>query len=157
MLSIKIEKEIRHDNKVAGGLTLRQLISVSAAAAACIVLALTTRLDPNTLLPAYLAIACTAGLFGWIKKDGMHAEDYLLRMMKRLVYQNGKLRYRTANRYIRLYNSAPGLRRERAAECPESSERKIQKKSGTNRGGKTKREKRKRAEKRAAVGERMRR
>lgn len=106
MLSIKVEKEIQHENKIIAGLTMRQFLSVLIAAILCLVVYLTTRLDLNALLPAFATIGCIAGVIGWVKKDGLHAEDYLIRYMKHIIYHDNKLKYRTSNSYVRLFNAS---------------------------------------------------
>lgn len=106
MLSIKVEKEIKHENKILAGLTMRQFLSVLVAAIACLAIYLTTRLDINALLPAFATIGCIAGLIGWIKKDGLRAEDYLIRYLKHMIYHDNRLKYRTSNSYIRLFNAS---------------------------------------------------
>lgn len=106
MISIKIEKEIKHDNKILAGLTMRQLLAVLAAGTICITIWMVTRMDINALLPAFLSIGCIAGVLGWVKKDGLAAEDYAMRYLKRIIYKNGRLKYRTSNAYVRLFNSS---------------------------------------------------
>lgn len=106
MLSIKVEKEIKHENKVIAGLTLRQFVAVLSAALICLAIWLITRLDMNALLPAFATIGSIAGVIGWVNKSGLRAEDYLMRYMKRIVYHDNRLKYRTSNSYIRLFNMA---------------------------------------------------
>lgn len=127
MLSIKVEKEIKQDNHVLGDLTLRQLICVTAAAAVCAVVWAVTRLDMNALMPVIVAAGVLAGVFGWVHKDGMHAEDYLMRLAKRLVYHSGRLKYRTSNAYVRLFNRASAEERKKEEEMKKAEGRKAKK------------------------------
>lgn len=125
MLSIKIEKEIKQENKVLGGLTLRQLIFAVIGAGSCTAVYLVSNLPVDALYPAFISIAAVCGVFGWVKsKDGgLHAEDYILRFLKRVVYHNGRLLYRTANEYIGMYNSS------RVKKAKTKSVKKLEKKN----------------------------
>lgn len=104
MLSIKIEKEIRNDQKIVFGLTARQVICVMSGVGIGALFFALTRADIFQLVPVFVLLAVIFGMFGWIEKDGQHMEDFLLRRMKTMVYRNNRLRYRTSNRYIRLLN-----------------------------------------------------
>lgn len=111
MLSIKIEKEIKHEQPIVFGLTVRKTICVGLGIAAAVLLYAVTGASVAQLIPSWVFIAVIAGAFGWVEKDGAHLEDYLLKKIKEVVYKNGTIHYRTSNRYIRMLNA--GYRRKR--------------------------------------------
>lgn len=131
MLSVKIEKEVRHENKIVAGLTMRQTICVMIGAAFAALLYATVHVDFFQLLPAYVLIAVVCGAFGWVQKDGMKLEELLMKRAKNIIYHNLRLRYRTGNKYIRLFNRGYAKeRKDRIAEERMEAKASAKKKSG---------------------------
>ena len=105
MLSNPIEKEIKHESKAVFSLTARQLVSACVGVGACLILYIATKLPLNVLIIPWTLIAILAGCFGWVQKDGMKFEHLLIKFFKRLVYKSQRLKYRTVNSYVRVYNA----------------------------------------------------
>ena len=131
MLSGKIEKEIKHENKIVAGLTMRQTICVMIGAALAALLYATVHVDFFQLLPVYVLIAVIVGAFGWIEKDGMKLEELLFKKAKSIVYHNTRLRYRTGNKYVQLFNRGYAQARKTAA-AQEQSKSPEKKRSASN-------------------------
>lgn len=106
MLSIKIEKEIKQENRIIFGLTLRQLICASSALAIMFIVWRVTGLSFSELTVPFCGVGLVFGMLGWFQKDGMKAEDYAVKYAKKSAYKNSKLKYRTQNKYVKLYNDA---------------------------------------------------
>lgn len=112
MVSLKIEKEIRQDNKVMFGLTMRQLVSAATAVSAAVIIYFITRLDITIMVIPDCLLAVLAYFIGWREVDGMKAEHYLMKRLKSRVYGNDKRIYRTKNAYITLMNRAYSAKRQ---------------------------------------------
>ena len=104
MISVRIEKEIKGENKVALGLNFRQLICVSVCGGLAVGLPLVTgvRIREAVVPDAVLAVA--AYYVGVKEVNGMKAEYFALKRVKELVYRNQVRTYRTKNRYVTLLN-----------------------------------------------------
>ncbi|MBR1853760.1 MAG: PrgI family protein [Lachnospiraceae bacterium] len=104
MISVRIEKEIKGENKVALGLNFRQLICVSVCGGLAVGLSLVTGLPITEAVLPDTVLAVVAYYVGWKEVNGMKAEYFALKRVKELVYRNQVRTYRTKNRYVTLLN-----------------------------------------------------
>ena len=104
MISVRIEKEIKGENKVALGLNFRQLICVSVCGGLAVGLSLVTGLPITEAVLPDMVLAVVAYYVGWKEVNGMKAEYFALKRVKELVYRNQVRTYRTKNRYVTLLN-----------------------------------------------------
>lgn len=111
MISVRVEKEIRTENRVIGKLTFRQAICF------LIVILITIGayyiIRPNDftdMVPIALILGVIAWYFGFHKKSGIYMEYFFLKKIKDIYLMNSSRRYRTKNAYYRLLNegSEPG-------------------------------------------------
>ena len=139
MISVRIEKEIKGENKVALGLNFRQLICVSVCGGLAVGLPLVTGLPITEAVVPDAVLAVAAYYVGWKEVNGMKAEYFALKRVKELVYRNQVRTYRTKNRYVTLLNeryqamrTADMLDKEKAKLL--KKEEKWRRKSRGNRG-----------------------
>ena len=104
MISVRIEKEIKGENKVALGLNFRQLICVSVCGGLAVGLSFVTGLPITEAVFPDAVLAVAAYYVGWKEVNGMKAEYFALKKVKELVYRNQVRTYRTKNRYVALLN-----------------------------------------------------
>lgn len=104
MLSVKVEKEIKQENRVIGPLTLRQTVCLIAALIGVILFAVIVRPDLETGMGAGLILGAIAWFFGFYKKNGIYIEYFIIKRVKIFCFRNFQRKYRTKNRYIRLMN-----------------------------------------------------
>ena len=116
MISVRVEKEIRTENRVIGKLTFRQAICF------LIVILITIGayyiIRPNDftdMVPIALILGVIAWYFGFHKKSGIYMEYFFLKKIKDIYLMNHSRRYRTKNAYFRLLNegSEPGKKARR--------------------------------------------
>ena len=104
MISVRVEKEIKGENKVALGLNFRQLVCVSVCGVLAVGLSLAAGLPITEAVIPDSVLAVAAYYIGWKEVGGMKAEYFLLKKAKELVYRNQVRTYRTKNRYVTLLN-----------------------------------------------------
>lgn len=104
MIELPIEKEIQQANKIAKGLTMRQMIAVGTAVIIAFGTWLITRLDVIENLWVYAIAAGIAYYIGWFDRNGMKIETVLLKKLNTIVYNNKLRYYRTKNQYITMFN-----------------------------------------------------
>lgn len=106
MISVKVEKELKGENKIIAFFTFRQAI---CATVVLIILALyyfLMRPTTDMLVPVALLLGAGAWYIGWHEKNGMHTEYFIFKKIKEAVLMNTNRKYRTKNQYINLYNDA---------------------------------------------------
>lgn len=126
MISVRIEKEIKGENKVALGLNFRQLVCVSICGGLAVGLSLVTGLPITEAVIPDSVLAVAAYYVGWKEVNGMKAEYFALKRVKELVYRNQVRTYRTKNRYVTLLNER--YQAMRAADMQDKGKAKIMKK-----------------------------
>ena len=126
MISVRIEKEIKGENKVALGLNFRQLICVSVCGGLAVGLSLVTGLPITEAVLPDAVLAVVAYYVGWKEVNGMKAEYFALKKVKELVYRNQVRTYRTKNRYVTLLNER--YQAMRAADMLDKEKAKLLKK-----------------------------
>lgn len=104
MISVRIEKEIKGENKVALGLNFRQLVCVAVCGGLAVGLSLVTGLPITEAVIPDSVLAVAAYYVGWKEMNGMKAEYFALKKAKEMVYHNQVRTYRTKNRYVTLLN-----------------------------------------------------
>lgn len=109
MISVRVEKEIRTENRVIGKLTFRQAICF------LIVIVITIGayyiIRPNDftdMVPIALTLGVIAWYFGFHKKSGIYMEYFFLKKIKDIYLMNHSRRYRTKNAYYKLLNEGSG-------------------------------------------------
>lgn len=106
MISVKVEKELKGENKIIAWFTFRQAI---CAGLVLVILALYYFLmKPTTdmLVPVALILGALAWYIGWHEKNGMHTEYFIFKKIKENILMNTNRKYRTKNQYISLFNEA---------------------------------------------------
>jgi hypothetical protein len=111
MVSVEVEREIDHENKVILGMTVRQLICMGVAAVLAILIAALFGWNLNmALLPmGVVAAACCA--FGWYKPNGETYEKYLFKLIRATLYRGNRRKYKTKNQYVTMMNEEYQRRR----------------------------------------------
>lgn len=104
MISVKVEKEIKQENRVIGRFTLRQSICLGVSAALIALFAIIFRPSTDVLMGFGLGTGGLAWLFGFYKRSGLYIEYFLIKRIKLISLKNQKRLYRTKNAYIRLLN-----------------------------------------------------
>ena len=104
MLSVKVEKEIKQENRVIGPLTLRQTVCLLLALIGVIIFYVIVRPDLETGMGAGLILGSIAWFFGFYKKNGIYIEYFIVKKVKMFCFGNFQRKYRTKNRYIRMMN-----------------------------------------------------
>ena len=112
MLSVKVEREIKQENRVIGPFTLRQTICLIIALAAVATFVYVVKPDLETGMGIGLCLGAIAWFFGFYKKNGIYIEYFIIKRIKILCFKNTKRGYRTKNRYIGMLNAYYEERRQ---------------------------------------------
>lgn len=104
MLSVKVEREIKQENRVIGPFTLRQTICLLIALAGVASFIYIVKPDLETGMGVGLCLGAVAWFFGFYKKNGIYIEYFIIKKIKILCFKNAKRCYRTKNKYIGMMN-----------------------------------------------------
>ena len=104
MISVKVEKEIKQENRVIGPFTLRQTVCLLIALITEVLFAVIVRPDLETGMGLGLCLGAIAWFFGFYKKNGIYIEYFLVKWVKLFCYRNFQRKYKTKNRYVLLMN-----------------------------------------------------
>ena len=121
MLILPVEKEIETEHKLIKKFTFRQAVCGGIIAATVFVPYIATK-DLTTALVAGSPIIAACGLIGWYRKNNLYAEDYAMKWIQTKIYKNNSRRYRSANKYIPIYN-AIYAKAKKAAESEKKGKR----------------------------------
>lgn len=111
MVSVEVEKEIDHENKIILGMTLRQIICMGVAAALAITSAALLGWDLNLAMLPIGIIAAVCCAFGWYKPNGENFEKYLFKLIRVTLYHGNFRKYKTKNQYVAMMNEEYQRRR----------------------------------------------
>ncbi len=112
MLSVDIEKEIKQENKILLGLSMRKFICVLISLLMAIVFALLFSMNFYVSIIPSMVVGAIAFAFGWIKFDGVPMEEFLFKKINEAFYGTKKRTYRTKNAYVTLLNKEYARRKQ---------------------------------------------
>jgi hypothetical protein len=112
MLSVDIEKEIKQENKILLGLSMRKFICVLRSVLMAIVFALLFSMNFYVSIIPSMVVGAIAFAFGWIKFDGVPMEEFLFKKINEAFYGTKKRTYRTKNAYVTLLNKEYARRKQ---------------------------------------------
>lgn len=104
MLNVDIEKEIKQENKVLLGLSMRKFICVVVSLLFAVIFALLFSMNFYVSIIPSMAVGAIAFAFGWIKFDGVPMEEFAFKKINEVFYGTKRRKYRTKNAYITLLN-----------------------------------------------------
>lgn len=111
MISVEIEKEINHENKVILGCTMRQLFCCAIALVSAFLVALILGFNINLAMYPIMIIAAICVSFGWWKPNGEPLEKELFKRLQTFFYGSNHRKYRTKNQYVTMMNAEYNRRR----------------------------------------------
>ena len=111
MVSVEVEKEIDHENKIFIGMTVRQIIFMGLAIVLAILSAWMMNWDINLAMLPIGIIAAVCLAFGWWKPNGENFEKYLIKLIRNFFYHGNSRRYKTKNQYVAMMNEEYQRRR----------------------------------------------
>lgn len=106
MIAVKIEKELRQDNRIFGNFTFRQVGCFGVAAVIEVLFYLIVRPGINNMVAMGMVLGTLGWYFGFHKKNGLNMEFFLWKKVKEYMLKNNTRTYRTKNKYITMLNSA---------------------------------------------------
>ena len=106
MITLEIEKEIKNENKIIMGFTMRQAVTFGAVLVILVLEYLLIRPSSNILIISGIALGSGAYYLSFHKKNGMNMEYFLIKKVKQYVLMNNSRKYRTKNGYVRILNEA---------------------------------------------------
>ncbi len=112
MLSVDIEKEIKQENKILLGLSMRKFICVGISLLFAILFALLFSMNFYVSIIPSMVVGGVAFAFGWIKFDGVPMEEFLFKQVTEAFYGTKRRKYRTKNAYVTLLNGEYSRRRQ---------------------------------------------
>ncbi len=112
MLSVDIEKEIKQENKILLGLSMRKFICVLISLLMAILFALLVSMNFYVSIIPSMVVGAIAFAFGWIKFDGVPMEEFLFKKINEAFYGTKKRTYRTKNAYVTLLNKEYARRKQ---------------------------------------------
>ena len=112
MLSVDIEKEIKQENKILLGLSMRKFICVGISLLFAILFALLFSMNFYVSIIPSMVVGAIAFAFGWIKFDGVPMEEFLFKKINEAFYGTKKRTYRTKNAYVTLLNKEYARRKQ---------------------------------------------
>lgn len=112
MLSVDIEKEIKQENKVLLGLSMRKFICVCISLLFAIIFAILFSMNFYVSVIPSMIVGSIAFAFGWIKFDGVPMEEFAFKKVNEIFYGTKKRKYRTKNGYITLLNQEYSRRKQ---------------------------------------------
>ncbi|MCR4757820.1 MAG: PrgI family protein [Butyrivibrio sp.] len=112
MLSVDIEKEIKQENKILLGLSMRKFICVLISLLMAILFALLFSMNFYVSIIPSMVVGAIAFAFGWIKFDGVPMEEFLFKKINEAFYGTKKRTYRTKNAYVTLLNKEYARRKQ---------------------------------------------
>lgn len=111
MVSVEVEKEIDHENKVILGMTLRQIVCMGIAGVLAVLVAFLMDWNLNIALFPMMIVAAICCAFGWYKPNGEPYEKYLFKLIRVTIYHGNKRKYKTKNQYVIMMNEEYQRRR----------------------------------------------
>ncbi len=112
MLSVDIEKEIKQENKILLGLSMRKFICVGISLLFAILFALLFSMNFYVSIIPSMVVGGVAFAFGWIKFDGVPMEEFLFKKVNEAFYGTKRRKYRTKNAYVTLLNGEYSRRKQ---------------------------------------------
>ncbi len=113
MITLEIEKEIKNENKIIMGFTLRQAVTFGVVIVIMVAEYFLIRPTSNMLVMSGIVLGSAAYYLSFHKKNGMNMEYFLIKKVKQYVLANSARKYRTKNGYVRIMNEAYRMDRER--------------------------------------------
>ena len=101
MITLEIEKEIKNENKIIMGFTMRQAVTFGAVIVILVLEYFLIRPTSNILIISGIALGAAAYYLSFHKKNGMNMEYFLIKKVKQYVLKNNSRKYRTKNGYVR--------------------------------------------------------
>ncbi len=123
MITLEIEKEIKNENKIILGFTLRQAVTFGAVLVILVGEYFLIRPTSNILIISGIALGAMAYYLSFHKKNGMNMEYFLVKKVKQYILANNARKYRTKNEYVRIMNEAYRRDRNRDMGNPEKRKR----------------------------------
>lgn len=111
MLNVDIEKEIKQENKVLLGLSMRKFICVVVSLLFAVIFALLFSMNFFVSIIPSMGVGAIAFAFGWIKFDGVPMEEFAFKKINEVFYGTKRRKYRTKNAYVTLLNEEYSRRR----------------------------------------------
>lgn len=106
MISVQVEKEIKQENKIFMGLTMRQAVTVILVLVIIGLFYYFTRSDISVMTYFGVILGIAAYFVGFKKKNGLYIEYYIVKWLKGFIFMNSRRKYRTKNKYITMLNRA---------------------------------------------------
>ncbi len=139
MITLEIEKEIKNENRIIMGFTLRQAITFGTVIVILLAEYFLIRPTSNILIISGIALGAAAYYLSFHKKNGMNMEYFLIKKVKQYILANSARKYRTKNGYVRIMNEA--CQRERMKDLNDPQKRrKLKKRERRGRWKKTRME-----------------
>ena len=139
MITLEIEKEIKNENKIIMGFTLRQAITFGVVIVILLAEYFIIRPTSNILIISGIALGAAAYYLSFHKKNGMNMEYFLIKKVKQYILANSARKYRTKNGYVRIMNEAYHRERMKDLNDPQKR-RKLKKRERRGRWKKTRME-----------------
>ena len=108
-MEVKINKEIRdYTESIYFGLSLRQFIfsGIACLVAMLLFFLLRNHFGIETLSWICILGACPFAIFGFVKYNGMNAEEFILAYLKNGIFMSKKLVFNPTNIYYELVHKA---------------------------------------------------
>lgn len=122
MIAVRIEKEIKQENRVIGKFTFRQAIWFLIVGAVTVAAYFVIRpSDFTDMVPVGMSLGLVAWYFGFHKKHGIYMEYFFLKKVKEWFAGNRVRKYRSKNGYFELMNREYG--RMKSAEMKDREKR----------------------------------
>ena len=139
MITLEIEKEIKNENKIIMGFTLRQAVTFGAVIVILVAEYFLIRPTSNILIISGIVLGAGAYYLSFYKKNGMNMEYFLVKKVRQYILANSARKYRTKNGYVRIMNEA--YKRERMKDLNDPQKRrKLKKRERRGRWKKTRME-----------------
>lgn len=106
MIQVKIEKEVKQDNKIFWSFTGRQIACFGLVVILEVLFYLLVHPQKDALVFVGILLGVVAWYFGYHKKFGINMEYFIGKTVKALVLRNSSRKYRTKNRYISTVNAS---------------------------------------------------
>lgn len=127
MISVKIEKEIKGENKIIGNFTLRQALCFAFDLIVLGIVYFFLKPTEDVIILIGGALGFGTWYIAFHKKNGMPSEYFLIKKIKEKVLKNTDRAYKTKNKYITMLNA--GYLRDRNADLSDKKTAKIVKKN----------------------------
>ena len=123
MVTFEIEKEIKQENKVFRGLTIRQMIFGILFLGLLIAEYMIIRPTPNIMMFSGAVIATVLWNFILRKKHGIPMSYFIKKNIKTYILSNTRRKYRTKNKYVEILNNA--YRQDKNSDLADSRKKKY--------------------------------